>query len=101
MRQVSTTRSEPPDPEVVLARLRRRCSAIKREEVETALCTLDASSNLSDHERAAVEAMADRIVAELLAPPTAALEDAADDEHPPIAPLARLFDPAEPPLPAD
>jgi glutamyl-tRNA reductase len=100
MCQASTTRAAKPDPEVVLARLRRRCAEIKREEVETALCKLDASGGLSDRERAAVEAMADRIVAELLAPPTAALEDAAD-EDPPTAPLARLFDPGERRRPAD
>ncbi|MFB6295613.1 MAG: hypothetical protein ABEH66_02075 [Halobacteriales archaeon] len=95
MRQASTTRAGTPDPDVVLARLRRRCAEIKREEVGTALRKLDASGDLSDRERAAVEEMADRIVAELLAPPAAALEDAAEADDPPIEPLARIFDPAE------
>ncbi|MFB6309734.1 MAG: glutamyl-tRNA reductase [Salinirussus sp.] len=65
---------------------------IKAEEVETALGKLD----LDDDEAAVVEAMADSIVGQLLAPPTDSLRDAAEeDDWSTIHTAIQLFDPSD------
>ncbi|WP_415381312.1 glutamyl-tRNA reductase [Halosimplex sp. TS25] len=74
------TDAEPVDTDVAAARIRDRAAEIREREVETALAKLDARGDLSEDDREAVEALADRLVARLIAVPAEGLQAAADDE---------------------
>lgn len=82
----------PTEPAVVLARLRRQSTRIKRQEVGTAVGKLESSGELSGHERAVIEEMADRIVTQLLEPPILALEGRGDADPAELEALSRLFE---------
>jgi glutamyl-tRNA reductase len=77
-------------------RLRRRGVAVRRRELDEALCRLEAHGELTDDQRRAVRALADGIVDGVLAPPRAALEgDGPVDERRAARTVTRLFDPEE------
>jgi len=59
--------------------IRGRAAAIRDRELETAIARLEAAGDLTPAQRVAVEAMATRLTAALLGPPTTALEGA--DPH--------------------
>ncbi|ELZ22664.1 glutamyl-tRNA reductase [Halosimplex carlsbadense 2-9-1] len=72
------------DADEALAAIHERGAEIRDREVETALAKLDARGDCSAAERAAVERLADRLVARLLSSPERSLRAAADDgEHDP------------------
>ena len=80
--------------EPVVAATRDHAGELKRRELATALDALDAAGGLTDGQRDAVEALADRLVDRLLAPPTASLRAAAATGDPSDLRVAlRLFDP--------
>jgi len=80
--------------EPVVAAIREHAEERKRRELATALDALDASGGLTDGQRDAVEALADRLVDRLLAPPTASLRAAAAAGDPADLRVALwLFDP--------
>jgi len=60
------------------ARIRQQAETVRREELQTALDRLEATGDLTDDQRAAVEALSVRLVDRLLAVPERRL-DAADD----------------------
>lgn len=66
--------------DAAVARIRDRAATIRDREVETALAKLDARGDLSTADRGAVEAMADRLVARLVAVPERRLEAAASPD---------------------
>lgn len=74
--------SSRPDPEVLTAleTVAAHGEDVRAEAVETALQRLEAEESLSADERAAVEALADRLVGRLLATPTATLLGADADD---------------------
>ncbi|WP_459192151.1 glutamyl-tRNA reductase [Halosimplex sp. J119] len=72
--------SEPVDPDAAAAHIRDRATAIRDREVETALAKLDAHGDLSAEDREAVAALADRLVARLIAVPAEGLQAAAAEE---------------------
>lgn len=81
------------DPRRARERLRRRGEAVRRRELDEALCTLDARGELTDDQRRAVRALAEGIVDGVLGPPRAALEgDAPVDERRAARTVTRLFD---------
>lgn len=59
--------------------LRERAADVREAEVEMALATLSARTDLTDAEEAALREMADRIVDGVMAEPDAALARADDD----------------------
>ena len=78
----------------VVAGMYRGAERIKRRELETAFSKLEHHGGLTDEQREDVEALADALVSELLAPPTAGLRDAAArDDWRTIATAIDLFDP--------
>ncbi|MFB6069828.1 MAG: glutamyl-tRNA reductase [Halanaeroarchaeum sp.] len=80
--------------DAVIAAMYEGADRVKQREVQTALSKLEASGDLSPDQREVVEAMADSLVSQLLAAPTRALRDAAeDDDWSTIATAIRLFDP--------
>ncbi|MGM0590643.1 MAG: glutamyl-tRNA reductase [Halobacteriota archaeon] len=67
---------------------------VKQRELETALSKLDAQGELTTDQRETVEALADALVSQLLAPPTKSLrEAAAEDDWTTIQTAMGLFDP--------
>jgi glutamyl-tRNA reductase len=67
---------------------------VKERELTTALSKLDAQGSLTEEQRETVEALADALVGQLLAPPTKSLrEAAAEDDFTTIQTALRLFDP--------
>jgi len=76
----------------VIAAMYESAEHVKNRELATALSKLD--DDLTDDQRAVVEAMADSLVNQLLAPPTRSLRDAAeDDDWSTINTALELFDP--------
>lgn len=68
---------------------------IKGRELGRALTKLDAQGDLTDDQRETVEALADALVSQLLAPPTKSLRDAAgEDDWTTIQIAMELFDPS-------
>ncbi|QLK27458.1 glutamyl-tRNA reductase [Natrinema zhouii] len=75
-----------------IAAMYESAERIKEREVETALSRLE--DEVSDEQREVVEAMADSLVNQLLAPPTKSLrEAAAEDDWSTIHTALQLFDP--------
>ena len=67
---------------------------MKRRELDRALTKLDAQGELNESQRETVEAMADSLVSQLLAPPTRSLREAAgEDDWETIRTAMALFDP--------
>ncbi|MFB6125519.1 MAG: glutamyl-tRNA reductase [Halanaeroarchaeum sp.] len=67
---------------------------IKRRELQTATSKLAATDELTDEQRKILETFADSLISQLLAAPTRALRDAAeDDDWSTIATAIRLFEP--------
>jgi glutamyl-tRNA reductase len=86
--------AEMPDPDAARARIRERASEVRDREVETALAKLDARGDLPEDDREAVERLADRLVARLLAAPERGLRAAAEgNDHDPetVATALSLF----------
>lgn len=78
----------------VVAGMYTGAERIKQRELETAFSKLEHHGGLTDEQREDVEALADALVSELLAPPTAGLRDAAvRDDWRTIATAIELFDP--------
>lgn len=78
----------------VIGAMHANADRMKDREVEAALSKLDAHGELTDEQRAVVEAMADSIVSKLLAAPTKSLREAAGrDDWATINSALRLFDP--------
>ncbi|MFC6765809.1 glutamyl-tRNA reductase, partial [Natrinema soli] len=76
-----------------IAAMYESAERIKEREVETALSQLE-GDEVSDEQREVVEAMADSLVNQLLAPPTKSLrEAAAEDDWSTIHTALQLFDP--------
>jgi glutamyl-tRNA reductase len=67
---------EPPEQEAAatIAAIRDRAESVRDSEVDRALARLDERGDLSAAERAAVERLADRIIARLVAVPERALQ---------------------------
>lgn len=87
--------SQPVDGKVETVRrgLHRHAAAVRDEQVVEALERLESRGDLSPRERETVAAMADAIVAEVVAGPERALADASDDERAALAATAEdLFD---------
>lgn len=77
----------------VIAAMYESAERIKEREVETALSRLE-DEDVPPTQREVVEAMADSLVNQLLAPPTKSLRDAAaDDDWSTIHTALKLFDP--------
>lgn len=67
---------------------------MKSRELERALTKLEAQGDLTEDQRETVEAMADSLVSQLLAPPTQSLREAAgEDDWTTIRTAMQLFDP--------
>ncbi len=78
----------------VIGAMHASAERLKRREVETALTKMDAHGEVTDEQRAVIEAMADALVSKLLAAPTKSLRDAAgEDDWETIDAALRLFDP--------
>ncbi len=76
--------------DTVISAMYESAERVKAHQLETALSKLD----LDEEEQAVVESMADAIVSELLAAPTTALRDAAEnDDWETIQTALHLFDP--------
>jgi glutamyl-tRNA reductase len=71
-----------PGVDEALKRIRENARAVRDRQVETALARLDGRDDVSEAERAAVERLADRLVARLISVPERALREgeAADGE---------------------
>ncbi|MFP8957604.1 glutamyl-tRNA reductase [Natrialbaceae archaeon A-CW3] len=82
----------------VIAAMYESAERMKQRELETAFVRLEGSEEaFTDEQRQIVEAMADALVGQLLAPPTKSLrEAAADDDWATINTALQLFDPAGP-----
>ena len=65
-----------PTPEEAIDRITERAGTVRDREVETAIARLEARGDLSAAEREAVERLADRLVARLVAVPERALRAA-------------------------
>ncbi|WP_458185671.1 glutamyl-tRNA reductase [Haladaptatus sp. NG-WS-4] len=77
----------------VIAAMYEGAERVKERELQTALSRLEARG-LDDDQQAIVEAMADSLVSQLLAPPTKSLRDAAaEDDWTTINTALQLFDP--------
>jgi glutamyl-tRNA reductase len=81
------------EPAVVLTRLQRESTRIKRQEVDTAVRKLESSGELSRQEQEIIEEMANRIVTRLLEPSIAALDGRTDADSAELEALSRLFEP--------
>lgn len=79
------------DPAAVRAAIRARANAIASRELEAAIDRLEANGDLSCAQRAAVEAMTDRITGRLIATPARVLAETRDEAV--LATTVRLFDP--------
>lgn len=80
--------------ERVIAGMYRGAERIKREELDTAFSKLEHHGGLTDDQKDDIEALADALVSELLAPPTEALREAAtNDDWRTIVTAIHLFDP--------
>ncbi|MFB6134750.1 MAG: glutamyl-tRNA reductase [Halanaeroarchaeum sp.] len=78
----------------VIAAMYEGADQIKHRELQTALAKLDDAGDLTDDQRDVVESFAESLISQLLAAPTRALRDAAeDDDWSTIATAIRLFDP--------
>jgi glutamyl-tRNA reductase len=67
---------------------------MKSHELDRALTKLEAQGDLNEEQRETVEAMADSLVSQLLAPPTRSLREAAgQDDWETIRTAMQLFDP--------
>jgi glutamyl-tRNA reductase len=67
---------------------------MKARELDRALTKLEAQGDLNEEQRETVEAMADSLVSQLLAPPTRSLREAAgEDDWTTIRTAMQLFDP--------
>lgn len=81
--------------EEVLAGMYAGAEETKRRELETALGKLDHHGELTPEKREAVAALADALVARVLASPTASLRDAAArGDHETVETAVALFDPS-------
>jgi len=68
---------------------------MKARELDRALTKLEAQGDLNEDQRETVEAMADSLVSQLLAPPTRSLREAAEqDDWETIRTAMQLFDPS-------
>jgi len=67
-----------PDPEAARVQIRERARTVRESEFETALRRLEATDDLRASDRAVIEALADRLVARLIAVPDRRLRVAAD-----------------------
>ena len=77
-----------------IATMYERASERKDAELDRAIARLEATGDLTDEQRDAVESMADALVNKLLAPPTSSLRDAAaEDDWTTIHTALQLFDP--------
>ena len=75
---------------------------MKSRELERALTKLEAQGDLTDDQRETIEAMADSLVSQLLAPPTKSLRAAAaEDDWSTIRTAMELFDPTTDMVDAD
>lgn len=82
----------------VIAAMYEGAEHVKARELQTALSKLEAAGDVSAEQRKVVEAMADALVAKLLAPPTESLRDAAEnDDWSTINTALHLFDPTDDP----
>jgi glutamyl-tRNA reductase len=80
--------------EAVIAAICEDAERLKRHEVDEAIRKLEARDDITDSQRDAVEAMAEGIVAHLLAVPTKNLREAtAENDWSTIDTALRLFDP--------
>jgi len=81
--QRASTERSPATEHAAVRRIRERATAVRNEEVETAITKLDAGGEVSEADREAVERLADRLVERLLAVPEESLRAAAaaDDEE--------------------
>ncbi|WP_123533472.1 hypothetical protein [Halosimplex salinum] len=75
-----TERATDAEVEAAVERIHDRAAEIRDREVETALGKLDATGDLSTADREAVSALADRLVARLIATPERGLRSAAEEE---------------------
>jgi len=66
------------DADAALAQIYERAGEVREREVETALAKLDARGDFSERDREAVERLAARLVARLLADPERSLRAGAD-----------------------
>ncbi len=78
----------------VIATMYESAEQIKERELEMALSQLGGEGEISDDQRDVLEAMADSLVNQLLAPPTKSLREAAsEDDWSTINTALQLFDP--------
>ena len=78
----------------VIAAMYESAERLKQRELETACSRLEATDEFTEDHRQIVEAMADSLVGQLLAPPTKSLrEAAAEDDWETINTALHLFDP--------
>ncbi len=70
--------SESADATTARDRLDREAAAVRAEQLEQALSQLREEGDLTDEQRAAVEALSERLVDGLLAAPRAGLRESAD-----------------------
>jgi len=75
----SADAAAPATADATLAAIGAEATAVKRRELDECIRTLEAQGDLAPDDRAAVESMADAIVARLLAVPARSLQDA-DEE---------------------
>ncbi len=79
----------------VIAAMYASAERLKQRELETAFSRLEATESLTEEHRQIIEAMADSLVGQLLAPPTKSLrEAAAEDDWETINTALHLFDPS-------
>ncbi|GAB3020088.1 glutamyl-tRNA reductase [Natronobiforma cellulositropha] len=80
--------------DAVIAAMYESAERVKTRELETACSRLEHEGTLNDDQREVLEAMADSLVGQLLAPPTKSLrEAAAEDDWSTINTALQLFDP--------
>jgi len=78
----------------VIATMYESAERIKEREISQAVSKLEADGDLNADQREVVDAMADSLVSQLLAPPTKSLRDAAaEDDWATINTALRLFNP--------
>ena len=77
-----------------IATMYESAERVKSRELSRAVSALEARGDLTDEQRASVEALADALIGQLLAAPTKSLrEAAAEDDWTTISTALRLFDP--------
>ena len=76
----SATDEEEVSADAAVERIRERATEVRDSELETAIAKLESHGDLSEHDREAVEALADSLVDQLLAVPESTLREAADAE---------------------